>query len=122
MSANVDAFQHSKPQIVTLRNKMVVIEDKRYSADYHDPEKRSIANAIQVFFNDGSGTEKGEIEYPTGHRERRKEGMSVLEEKSRQSLATRFPPSQCQTIYDLCKDAGKLTSTPVNRLMDLLVF
>ncbi|KZN67568.1 bifunctional 2-methylcitrate dehydratase/aconitate hydratase [Pseudoalteromonas luteoviolacea] len=116
-----DLFHHNNPQIDILRDKMVVVEDKRYSADYHDPEKRAIANAIQIFFNDGSCTEKVEVEYPIGHRRRRKEGIPVLEEKFRQSLATRFPDAQCQAIYDVCKDANKLTSMPVNRFMDLLV-
>ncbi|OCQ22720.1 2-methylcitrate dehydratase [Pseudoalteromonas luteoviolacea] len=116
-----DAFHHAHPEIDVLRNKMVVIEDKRYSADYLDPEKRAIANAIQVFFNDGSCTDKVEIEYPIGHRRRRKEGIPVLEEKFKHSLSTRFPEPQCEHIYKLCTDAGELASTPVNRFMDLLV-
>ena len=74
-------FHSSDPRIDELRDKMDVIEDKRYSAEYHDPEKRSIANALQVFFKDGSSTEKVEVEYPIGHRRRRGDGIPLLEKK-----------------------------------------
>ena len=96
-------------------------EDAQYSKDYHDPSKRSIANAIQVFFTDGSSTEKVAIEYPIGHKRRRAEGIPILEAKFRASLATRFIDSRCQQIIELCDDQEKLEQTPVNEFMDLFM-
>ena len=69
------------PRIDALRAKMICVEDPQYSKDYLDPEKRSIANAVQVFFKDGSSTEKVVVEYPIGHRRRRAEGMPLLVKK-----------------------------------------
>lgn len=115
-----DTIAHN-PQIDQLRALMHVEEDERYTREYHDPEKRSIANAIQIFFNDGSTTQKIEIEYPIGHRRRRSEGIPVLEKKYHQALLSRFPKRKTQQIYDLCLDADKLTQTPVNEFMDLFL-
>ena len=109
------------PRIDALREKMAIIEEERYSREYHEPDKRSIANAIQVFFKDGSSTEKVAVEYPIGHRRRREEGIPALENKFRNALATRFPRKRVEAIYDLCKDAERLHQTPVNEFMDLLV-
>ena len=100
---------------------MVVEEDAGYSKDYHDPSKRSIANAIQVFFKDGSSTDKVAIEYPIGHKRRRTEGLPILEAKFRASLATRFIDSRCTEIFALCSDQQRLEQTPVNEFMDLFV-
>ena len=111
----------SDPRIDALRNKMVVQEDKRYSADYHEPEKRSIANAIQIFFKDGSRTDKIEVEYPIGHRRRREEGIPVLVEKFKQNVATRFPSKHARDIVELCEDKDELEATPVNEFMNLLM-
>ena len=69
------------PRIDALRAKMICVEDSQYSQDYLDPQKRSIANAVQVFFKDGSSTEKVVVEYPIGHRRRRAEGMPLLVKK-----------------------------------------
>ena len=115
-----DTIAHN-PKIDQLRELMQVEEDEQYTKDYHDPEKRSIANAIQIFFNDGSSTQKIEIEYPIGHRRRRSEGIPVLENKYHQALLSRFPKRKAQQIYDLCLDADKLTQTPVNEFMDLFL-
>jgi 2-methylcitrate dehydratase len=109
------------PRVDRLRELMVVEEDQRYSREYHEPDKRSIANAIQVFFKDGSKTAKVEVEYPIGHRRRRKEGIPILEEKFRRNLAVRFPARRCAEIYELCADQKRLEKTPVNEFMDLLV-
>jgi 2-methylcitrate dehydratase PrpD len=109
------------PRIDALRDKMVCIEDARYSKEYHDPEKRSIANAIQVFFKDGSKSEKVEVEYPIGHRRRRAEGIPHLEAKFRTNLARRFPAKQQQAILALALDQAKLEATPVNEFVDLFV-
>jgi 2-methylcitrate dehydratase len=111
----------SDPRIDALREKMIVSEDPRFSAEYLDPEKRYIGNAIQIFFEDGSSTERVSIDYPIGHRRRRAEGIPVLEAKFRDALHTRFPKAQARRIYDLCMDADALAATPVNKFMDLFV-
>ena len=104
-----------------LRTSMVVEEDPRFSDEYHQPEKRSIANAVQVFFRDGTSTEKVTVEYPLGHRRRRGEGIPLLEDKFRRNLNIRFPVSRANQIELLCMDQGALEATPVNEFMDLLV-
>jgi 2-methylcitrate dehydratase len=116
-----DDFHAAHPLIDELRDKMEVVEDERYSREYHDPDKRSIANALQVFFRDGSSTDKVEIEYPIGHRRRRNEGIPVLEAKFRRNLASRFPQGRSEAIFALCKDQAALEATPVNAFMDLFV-
>jgi 2-methylcitrate dehydratase len=109
------------PRVDALRAKMECIENKQYSKDYHDPAKRSIANALQVFFKDGSKSAKIAVEYPIGHRRRRKEGVPVLEAKFRTNLARRFPVKQQQAILQLCQDQKRLEATPVNEFVDLFV-
>ena len=106
-------------RIDRLRSKMTCVENKQWSRDYLDPAKRSIANALQVFFNDGSKTDKITVEYPVGHRRRRKEGVPLLEAKFRTNLARRFPPKQQQAILALCLDAQQLAAMPVNEFVDL---
>lgn len=109
------------PRIDMLRGKMEVVEDPRYSRDYLDPEKRSIPNAVQVFFKDGDSTEKVEVEYPYGHPRRRGEGIPLLFRKFRENLLTRFPEEQVQEILELVNDRHKLESMPVHEFMDLFV-
>ncbi|WP_308638068.1 bifunctional 2-methylcitrate dehydratase/aconitate hydratase [Paenibacillus silvisoli] len=109
----------SDPRIDALRDKMVVVENQRYSKEYHDPDKRSIANAIQLFFKDGSATEKAEVEYPIGHRRRRAEGIPLLERKFADNLATRFPSKQAKAIYELCQEQQRLEAMPVHEFSDL---
>ena len=109
------------PRIDVLRDKIDCVEDKRYSKDYHDPQKRSIANALTVEFKDGTKMKEIVCEYPIGHKRRRKEGMPVLVEKFRTNLARRFPAKQQARILDLCLDAKKLQNTPVNEFVDLFV-
>lgn len=109
------------PRIDRLREVMVVEEDARYSREYHEPDKRSIANAVQVFFRDGSSTDQVAVEYPIGHRRRRDEGMPLLVAKFENNLATRFPRSRAEAIRNLCLDADALLATPVNDFLDLLV-
>ena len=115
-----DDFHNNHPLIDTLRDRMKVQEDKQYSADYHDPAKRSIANAIQIFFKDGTHTDKVAVEYPIGHRRRREEGIPVLESKFRQNLLTCFPSGRAERILELCQDRDELESQPVNEFMDML--
>jgi 2-methylcitrate dehydratase len=109
------------PRVDRLRSKMTCVENKQWSRDYLDPAKRSIANAVQVFFNDGSKSERIEVEYPVGHRRRRKEGIPLLEAKFRINLARKLAPKQQQAILALCADARKLEATPVNEFVDLFV-
>jgi len=108
------------PRIDALRAKMMVAEDKQYSRDYLDPAKRSIANALQVFFADGTATDKIAVEYPIGHRRRRPEGIPLLVEKARSALAARFGPARAGRMIDLFSDRAELESLPVHRLLDLL--
>lgn len=111
----------ANPDIDALRNTMQVVEDKRYSAEYHDPSKRSIANAMQIFYQDGTSSDKIEVEYPIGHYRRRKEGIPVLEEKFKRNLATRLPMQQTEKIVALCADSTKLQATSIHQFMDMLV-
>jgi len=109
------------PRIDALRQRMVVVEESRFSRDYLDPEKRSIANAVQVRFKDGSSTEKISVEYPIGHRRRRREGIPLLVKKLEANLASRFPPERCANIMNLCLDPARLQSTPIQEFVDLWV-
>lgn len=116
-----DSFHAANPLIDELRNKVEVVENPQYSEDYLNPDKRSIANAVQVFFNDGSSTENIAVEYPIGHRRRRTEAIPLLEQKFRTNLASRFPAQRVNTIFALCNNQQKLENTPVNQFMDLFV-
>ncbi len=109
------------PQIDRLRAKMEVVENPQYSRDYLDPEKRSIGNAVQVFFADGSATPRIEVEYPLGHVRRRAEGIPLLERKFRANVATRLPNAQCQAVFDLFGDVLRLESMPVDQFMGMFV-
>jgi 2-methylcitrate dehydratase len=102
-----------------MRRKMEVVEDENYTRDYLDPDKRSIANAVQVFFSDGTSTEKIEVEYPIGHRRRREEGIPKLEAKFRENIATRFPAGQAARIEETCLEHSRLTAMPVHEFMDM---
>jgi 2-methylcitrate dehydratase len=109
------------PRIDKLRDKITCEEDKDFTRDYYDPEKRSIANALKVKFSDGKKLNEIVVEYPIGHKRRRNEGMPVLVEKFKRNLARRFPAKQQKTILQLCLDAKQLAATPVNEFVDLMV-
>ncbi|HQN64343.1 MAG TPA: bifunctional 2-methylcitrate dehydratase/aconitate hydratase [Methylophilus sp.] len=109
------------PRIDALRDKMECVERAEYTRDYLDPEKRSIANAIQIFFKDGSSSENIAVEYPIGHRRRRAEGIPELIKKFKVNLARRFDAKKQAEILALCADQKKLEATPVNQFVDLLV-
>ena len=94
-------------RIDKLRKKMTVKEDKQFSRDYLNPKKRSIANAIQIFFNDGSKTDEVVVEYPYGHHRRRKEGLPLLEEKFRRNLLTYFSEKKVDTLCELFSNVKK---------------
>jgi 2-methylcitrate dehydratase len=108
-------------RIDELRDKIVCVEDKQFTKDYHDPDKRSIANALTVEFADGKKMKEIVVEYPIGHKRRRKEGMPVLVEKFKTNLARRLPEQRQKAILDLCMDAERLQKTPVNEFVDLFV-
>ncbi|MEX2962217.1 bifunctional 2-methylcitrate dehydratase/aconitate hydratase [Microbulbifer sp. TYP-18] len=116
-----DSFHQAHPELDRLREKFQVVEDKEYSKAYLDPRKRSIANAVQVFFSDGSATEKVEIEYPLGHRRRRKEAIPLLHTKFRRNLASRLPRDRCENILSLWTEPQRFDQLSVNEFMDRLV-
>jgi len=109
------------PRIDALREKMVVVENEQFTRDYLDPEKRSIGNAIQVFFKDGSQTEQVVVEYPIGHRRRRQDGIPLLVEKFTRHIATRLSAKNCEQLLALCGEQTSLEKMPVNEFMNLLV-
>jgi len=109
------------PRIDLLRDKMVCVEDKQFSRDYLDPEKRSIANGLTVEFKDGKRLAEVLVEYPIGHKRRRKEGMPLLVEKFERNLVRRFPAKQQEAILKLCMDQKRLEATPVHEFVDLMV-
>jgi 2-methylcitrate dehydratase len=108
-------------RIDALRAKMVCVEDRKFTRDYHDPKKRSIANALTVEFKDGTRLKEVVVEYPIGHKRRRKEGMPVLVGKFKTNLARRFPSTQARAILDLCLDSNRLEKTPVHEFVDMMV-
>jgi len=109
------------PRIDQLRQKIICVEDKRFTRDYHAPSKRSIANALTVEFKDGTRLDEVVVEYPIGHKRRRKEGMPVLVEKFKTNLARRFPARQAEAVLTLCLDHEKLQNTSVRDFVDMMV-
>jgi 2-methylcitrate dehydratase len=109
------------PRIDTLRDKIVCVEDPAFTRDYHDPAKRSIANALTVEFADGSVLPEVVVEYPIGHARRRADGIPLLEEKFKTNLARQFPARQQKAILDVSLDQDRLESMAVNEYVDLYV-
>jgi 2-methylcitrate dehydratase len=109
------------PRIDALREKMTCVEKAEYTRDYLNPEKRSIANAIQVFFKDGTQSSNIAVEYPIGHRRRRGEGIPELVKKFKVNLARRFDTVKQAEILDLCQDQARLEATSVNQFVDMLM-
>lgn len=109
------------PRIDTLRGKMEVRENETYTQDYFDADKRYIGNAIQVFFKDGSSTDKVEVHFPIGHRKRREEGIPVLINKFETSVSGKLADAQWNKLNALCTDKEKLAATPVDEFMALMV-
>lgn len=109
------------PRIDQLREKMIAREDKTFSQDYLDPNKRAISNAIKIYFKDGQSTEEVLVEYPIGHRRRRAEGMPLLLEKFERSLSAHYGPEQAEAIKAKLSDKANLMTTPVSDLISLLV-
>lgn len=109
------------PRIDALRDRITCVEDPAFTADYHDPDKRSIANALTVEFHDGSKLDEVVCEYPIGHKRRRSDGIPLLEAKFRRNLARRFPTRQQQGILDVSLDQKALEAMPVHEYVDLYV-
>jgi 2-methylcitrate dehydratase len=114
-----DSFA-ADPRIDRLREKMVCSEEPAFTFDYHDPEKRSIANSLTVSFSDGNSFTET-VEYPLGHRRRRSEGIPLLEAKFRTNLARRFTPEKQQAILDVSLNQHELERMPVHEYVDLYV-
>jgi 2-methylcitrate dehydratase len=109
------------PRIDALREKMVVRENARYTKDYFDPELRYIGNSVQVLFKDGSSTDRIEVDFPIGHRERRKEGIPVLKQKFVDSVSPKLKKGQWSELEQLTADKARLAATSVDDFMALLV-
>ncbi|MGY8527366.1 bifunctional 2-methylcitrate dehydratase/aconitate hydratase [Paracidovorax citrulli] len=109
------------PSIDTLRDKIVCVEDPQFTTDYHDPEKRSIANAMTIELNDGTVLPEVVVEYPIGHKRRRDDGIPLLVQKFKTNLARRFPVKQQQAILDVSLDQAALEAMPVHEYVDLYV-
>ncbi|MBI4623468.1 MAG: bifunctional 2-methylcitrate dehydratase/aconitate hydratase [Verrucomicrobia bacterium] len=107
------------PRIDALRAKMTVTEDKQYSRDYLDPEKRFIANAVQIFFHDGTATETVLVEYPLGHRRRRAEGIPLLRQKAESAFAAHYGPAKAAQLIALFADRAKLDAMRVHEFVSL---
>ena len=111
----------SDPAIDALREKIVCVEDPSFTVDYHDPSKRSIANALTVEFKDGSKFDEVVVEYPIGHARRRTDGIPLLIEKFKINLARIFSADQQKKILDVSMDYKKLSEMAVNEYVDLYV-
>ena len=107
------------PRVDALREKMTCIEKPEYTKDYLDSDKRSIANAVQIFYKDGSSSEQVAVEYPIGHRRRRSEGIPELIKKFEINLKREFDDTQSEKIMNLNLDIDLLQKTPVNEYVDL---
>ncbi len=113
VAEHYEAEAAADPRIDRLRDRMTVVEEPRYSREYLDPDKRSIANAIQVVFKDGSQTDRVEVEYPLGHRRRRDEARPALFEKFVHNAATQWPAEQIDRCVELFRDPARLDATPI---------
>ena len=108
------------PRIDALREKMTVQEDPRYTREYLELDKRSIANAVQVFFRDGTSTPRVEVEYPIGHRRRRQDGIPLLVQKFRDAMATLYSPAEVASLAETFLDLEGLQRVAVPTLMERL--
>jgi 2-methylcitrate dehydratase len=107
------------PRIDALRERITCTEDARFTSDYHDPDKRSIANALTVELNDGTTLPEVIVEYPIGHKRRRADGIPLLEAKFRTNLARRFAAKQQDAILAASLDQRRLESIAVHEYVDL---
>ena len=120
-AADYEDIIASDPRIDELRAKMECLEDKSFTVDYFNPEKRSISNGITIEFENGDKLDEVTVEYPIGHKRRRSEGIPLLENKFKRNLTRSFPSKQQQAILDISFDSMKLNNMPVNEYTDLFV-
>jgi len=120
-AADYEDVVASDPRIDEIRSKMQVKENTDFTKDYFDPEKRYIGNAIQVFFNDGSSTDRVAVDIPVGHRQRRDEGIPLLKKKFASSVSANLLEGQRRELDELCASRDKLAATAVDDFMALLV-
>jgi 2-methylcitrate dehydratase len=106
-------------RIDALRDKMTVSENPQFTKDYFDPDKRYIGNSVQVFFKDGSSTEKVSIDYPIGHRKRRAEGIPVLLRKFEAAMRGHLPAHKVKAILEATRDPAQLDAMPVQQFLGL---
>jgi 2-methylcitrate dehydratase PrpD len=109
------------PRIDALRAKMTVTEDKGFSKDYLDPEKRSIANTVQVFFKDGSKSDSVTVEYPIGHRRRRREGIPLLKDKARRAFSAHFGEPRAERLMAVFADRSGMEASPCHEFVSQFV-
>jgi len=109
------------PRVDRLRACMSVEENRQYSVDYLDPEKRSIANSLQIFFDDGTATEEVAVEYPVGHRRRRAESLPLLFTKLRDNLSGQLPPDRVDTLITVFRERTRLEKLTVPELIELFI-
>jgi 2-methylcitrate dehydratase len=120
-AADYEDSAAADPRIDWLRGRMVVTEDPRFTADYLDPAKRSIGNAVQVVFRGGRSTDKVTVEYPIGHRRRRAEGVPLLLAKFEKNLRTRLAPEAAERVLRATADQAQLEQMPVQEFVGLFV-
>ena len=111
----------SDPRIDALRARMVVKENVSFTEEYYDEKKRAIPNSIQVFFNDGTCTDKAEVHFPIGHRRRRDEGIPVLRQKFARNMATQFDQESCTSVIQAFENNASFDAIPVDEFMSMLV-
>jgi len=109
------------PRIDAVRERITCVEEPAFTADYHDPEKRSIANSLRMELNDGTVLEQT-VEYPIGHRRRREEGMPLLIEKFKTNLRRRYDQDRQKLILEASLDRARLEAMAVNDYVDLYTF
>jgi 2-methylcitrate dehydratase len=119
-AADYEDAAAADPRIDALRAKMEVVENADYTRDYLDPAKRSIGNAVQVFFSDGTATQRVAVEYPVGHRRRRTEGVPLLLAKFEQAVEDRLTAQQAKTLFACCYEQARLEATSVQEFMGML--
>jgi 2-methylcitrate dehydratase len=120
-AADYEDAAAADPRIDALRSRMAVAENPDFTRDYLDASKRSIGNSVQVFFKDGSSTKRVSVDYPVGHRRRRKEGVPLLRAKFEAAVRGHFDEARAAAIVGQFSDPASLDSMPVTRLMELLV-
>ena len=108
------------PRIDDLRAKTACVENKQWTIDHDDPDKRSIANGVQVFFRDGTKTDAVTIEYPLGHRSRRQEALPLIREKFARNVSHVLAPARAEALISLLEDGERLDGMPVCAFMDTL--